>query len=136
MNLGNDDATDDITPAPCELELSYRAASADEWQKGRPVEFDLIASVNLPDDAIPTPIGTSRGPRYYPDITGLTGGGATKLDGIPTLDLTVPVMVMVYLSAELQFWRLNSGTDAESSPSIIRPDDYATGNHKIWTRVL
>lgn len=137
LGLGNDDADDDIREELCELELSYRAASANEWQKGRPLEFDLIASVNLADDATPTPIGTSRGPRFYPDITGLTGGGTTKLDGIVTVGVAVPIVVVVYVSSELQFWRLATGTTAESSPSVIRPDDYnATTNAKVWTRVL
>lgn len=137
LGLGDDDPTTDLTPENCEIELSYRATSGAEWQKGRPVEFDLIASVNQASDATPTPIGTSRGPRFYPDITGLTGGGTTKLDGIVTVGVTAPVVAVIYVSSELQFWRLASGTTAEASPSVIRPDDYdASTNAKVWTRVL
>lgn len=134
LGLGNDDATDDEPSAICDLELSYRASSGDDWQKGRPLEFDLTASVNLDDDATPTAIAGSRGPRFYPDITGLTGGGTTKLDGLVTTTLTVPTWIMIYRTGVgPQDWLLVSGTDAENGNTIIRPDDYAAStNEKVW----
>lgn len=55
------------------------------------------------------------------------------LDAIPTAGLHVGVVVGVYLSGALSFYRLTSGTDAESSPDVIRPDDYAAStNEKVW----
>ena len=68
-----------------------------------------------------------------PDISGLTGGGATNLDGIPTTGLAIGTMVTVYDGSETRIYRLTTGTDAESSPAVIRPDDYVAGtNEKVW----
>jgi hypothetical protein len=65
-------------------------------------------------------------------ITGLTGGGAGNLDGIVTADITT-ALVALRLSDAIKFYRLESGTDAESSPDIIRPDDYnGASNAKVW----
>ena len=69
------------------------------------------------------------------DITGLTGGTATDLDSIATTALTAgTAVVMCYITGQgVSFYALVSGTDAESSPNIIRPDDYAaTTNEKVW----
>jgi len=68
-----------------------------------------------------------------PDITGLTGGGATKLDGIPTTGLAVGTVLIIYDGVETRIYRLTAGTDAESSPTIIRPDDFVNPtNAKVW----
>lgn len=78
-----------------------------------------------------------------------TGGGgsaaaataqilALDLDAIPTLNisLTQSLWVSPIVSGVLFLYRLKSGTDAESSPFIIRPDDYAgTTNEKVWELV-
>jgi len=68
-----------------------------------------------------------------PDIDGLTGGGATDLDGIPTTGLAVGTIIIVYDGSETRIYRLTAGTDAENSPTVIRPDDFADpGNAKVW----
>ena len=72
------------------------------------------------------------------DITGLTGGTSTDLDSIQTAsDATaVGVVVAITVSSTLYFYKLNSGTTAESSPDVIRPDDYATTtNEKYWSLI-
>jgi hypothetical protein len=69
-------------------------------------------------------------------VTGLTGGGATNLDGIETADLSVstPIVGYVNIAGTISFYKLAAGTTAESSPTTIRPDDYAGGtNEKVWT---
>lgn len=67
------------------------------------------------------------------DITGLTGGGATNLDGQLTADVPVGRAVRFKVSTSEYFYRLEAGTDAESSPLVIRPDDYAAStNEKVW----
>ncbi len=73
---------------------------------------------------------------YYKDITALTGGGSTALDGIPTVGKS-KLLVELYVSAELQTWRLFAGTTAEDSANgIVRPDDYnASTNAQIWQRL-
>jgi hypothetical protein len=72
---------------------------------------------------------------FRPDITGLTGGTATDLDSIATTGLTVATTVAaVFTTGQgISFYVLTSGTDAESSPNVIRPDDYAAStNEKVW----
>lgn len=73
---------------------------------------------------------------YYKSITALTGGGSTALDGIPTVGKTA-LLVELYVSDELQTWRLFTGTLAEDTASgIVRPDDYnASTNAQIWKRL-
>jgi len=75
-------------------------------------------------------------PLYYKAITALTGGGTTALDGIPTVGKT-SLLVLLYVSDELQSWRLFSGTTAEDAANgIVRPDDYnASTNAQIWKRI-
>ena len=70
-------------------------------------------------------------------ITSLTGGTSSDLDGIATVDLTVGVLAAVEVATGVyDIYRLYSGTDAESSPDIIRPDDHtASTNEKVWKRV-
>jgi len=68
-----------------------------------------------------------------PDITRLTGGGATNLDGIPTTGLAVGTIIIVYDDSESRIYRLTAGTDVENPPAVIRPDDFnATTNAKVW----
>lgn len=70
-------------------------------------------------------------------LTGLTGGGAAALDGVPTVNIAVGIIVFFVLSGTLVGYRLTAGTDVESSPSVIRPDDYDGGtNAKVWKKVL
>jgi hypothetical protein len=70
-------------------------------------------------------------------VTALTGGG-TALDGIvtgTTASQTVRTnsLVAFDVSGTLYFYRLETGTDAESSPDVIRPDDYdGSTNARVW----
>ncbi len=78
----------------------------------------------------PTPVFTAGGG------TGATGTAiltAQRLDAIPTVNLPVGLVVFSVLADAVQFYVLAAGTDAESSPDVIRPDDYAAGtNEKVW----
>jgi hypothetical protein len=91
---------------------------------------------------------TSGGTGYAstPTVSFSGGGGsgaaataqmlALDLDAIPTTALTVPLLVIFVLAAAVEFYQLVAGTDAESSPTVIRPDDYAGGtNEKVWKRL-
>ncbi|BET67199.1 hypothetical protein ASA1KI_21170 [Opitutales bacterium ASA1] len=72
-------------------------------------------------------------------VTGLTGGGATNLDGaIVSAGLSVPRAFLVVLGGLPQIWILRAGTDAEDAPAgLVRPDDYAGGtNERVLERVL
>ncbi len=68
-------------------------------------------------------------------ITGLTGGGSTNLDGITTASgaTAAGTLYAVNINEGLYHYELVSGTTAESSPDVIRPDDYAsTTNEYVW----
>lgn len=71
-------------------------------------------------------------------ITGLTGGTASDLDGVTTVGVDVNLVREVLLPGpSLSRYILVAGTDAESSPDVIRPDDYAAStNEKVWKWAL
>lgn len=83
---------------------------------------------------------TTPGVLYSLGITGLTGGGATNLDGLETVGRgvgSVQIVIRQVSGAWTQSsWRLTTGTAAEDEDGgIIRPDDYAdTTNEKVWVR--
>lgn len=80
-------------------------------------------------------------------ITGLTGGGSTKLDGYTTTDITVgftaflPALLIGGVAVP-KMMQLVTGTDAENADPtagllIIRPDDFhASSNPKVWQEKL
>lgn len=73
------------------------------------------------------------------EITSLTGGGATALDGIATAANALPTGYTLLLSYSRvgQWWQLIAGTDAEdASNGIVRPEDYhASTNARIWVQL-
>lgn len=89
--------------------------------------------------AIITPLLRAAKVYPLPSITGLTGGGATKLDGIATATGAVETGATVILSYGRvgQTWQLIAGTDAEASTAgIVRPDDYnVSTNPRIWIQL-
>jgi len=71
-------------------------------------------------------------------ITGLTGGGATNLDGITTAGGAASVgwLAAVEIGNIVSLYELRTGTTAEASPEVIRPDDYAASTNEVyWQRV-
>jgi photosystem II stability/assembly factor-like uncharacterized protein len=70
-------------------------------------------------------------------VTALDGGG-TALDGIPTGTTALPTvptdaLVAIELGGDIFFYELVVGTDAESLPDVVRPDDFATTtNERVW----
>lgn len=80
----------------------------------------------------------NRFPIWLPAITGFTGGGSSNIDGLTTAagEWTDRILLMAN-SGALKAYRLVAGTDAESSPTVIRPDDYnASTNAFVWKLVL
>jgi hypothetical protein len=70
---------------------------------------------------------------FLEGVTGLTGGGGTKLDGVSTTGVNVDLVVVLIDGSTRRFYQLVAGTDAESSPNVIRPDDYnGVSNAKVW----
>jgi len=67
------------------------------------------------------------------DLLHLTGGGALRLDGIDTLSWPVGRKISCRIAGVDYSYQLTAGTDAESSPEVIRPDDYnGSTNAKVW----
>lgn len=70
--------------------------------------------------------------------TGYTGGSG-NLDGIATADgamLTGQVVWFIHATEGIRFFQLVTGTDATSSPAVIRPGDYdGTTNARVWKQV-
>lgn len=67
--------------------------------------------------------------RHDPAIVGLTGGGATKLDGLTvTTTHDIGRFEIVDVSGVAYGMELIAGTDAESSPTTVRPDNYGATN--------
>jgi hypothetical protein len=68
-------------------------------------------------------------------VTGLTGGASTDLDYIVTAggEVATGTLATVTIDGEAYHYRLVAGTDAESLPAVIRPDDYnASTNARVW----
>lgn len=67
--------------------------------------------------------------RHDPAITDFTGGGATKLDGLTvTTTHDIGRFEIVEVSGYAYGMELIAGTDAESSPTTVRPDNYGATN--------
>ena len=137
-----DAAPDPYNPIELRAEIEYQLTG----ETGRiafPIHFQT--AYLRPEDPAPDATADSslawlalHAIRYYPAITGLTGGGSTKLDGIPTTTLAARTLVQIMREVEgyqrLETWRLAASTTAEDeAAAIIRPDDYhATTNAKVW----
>jgi len=71
------------------------------------------------------------------DITGLTGGTVTDLDGIATTGLAEGTNVIINDGAESRIYRLTAWTaEVETPPNIILPDDFGAGNQKVWIIII
>lgn len=70
------------------------------------------------------------------NITSLTGGTISDLNGIPTVTMTIGTIIWFIFGSALVCYRLRTGLDSTSSPLVIRPVDYQSSlNPKIWERV-
>lgn len=66
--------------------------------------------------------------------TALTGGGTGALDKTATAELADKDIAMVVTATDLYFYSFDSdATDAESSPLVIRPNDYSSAG--VWKLV-
>jgi len=73
--------------------------------------------------------------RVEPSITGLTGGGASNLDGIVTAsgNYAVGICIFLVIGGVPAIYQLTSGSNVESLPSVIRPNDFDEMiNTKVW----
>lgn len=127
-------AAGENTDLTLEIEVAASGGSTQTYTRPASISEDIITVATQPTPPVTT-FGTGY-MRVETGITGLTGGGATKLDGLVTANGTYPVGICVFLliSGVPQIWQLTSGTTAEDAANgIVRPDDYATStNQKVW----
>lgn len=72
---------------------------------------------------------------FLTTVTGITGGGVTNLDGLPTVGRGYNVIEFVDATAGIVSYQLRAGTDATAAPAIVRAADYASGYHFVWYSV-
>ena len=117
-----------------EVEATSSGSSTQTYQQSASVSSDIITAATQPTPPVTT-FGTGY-MRVETGITGLTGGGGTKLDGLITANGTYPtgICVFIVIGGIPQIWQLTSGTTAENANGgVVRPDDYAAStNEKVW----
>ena len=117
-----------------EVEVTSTGSSTQTYTQAASISPDIITAATQPTPPVTT--YNAGFMRVETGITGLTGGGATNLDGLITANGTYPTGIVVFLviSGVPQIWQLTSGTTAEDAANgVVRPDDYATtSNEKIW----
>ena len=102
-----------------------------------PVTLEVTQTADVGVIIPPTPPAAPTYPIYISTIETLTGEGATALAGIPTVGRQ-ELLVMCYVSGEMQTWRLFSGDSAtNTSGGIVQPNDYnVTSNQQVWKRLM
>ena len=142
--LGRDGGGTELPHLDCYFEVTYQDGGTGGWNSSTlPVPAIIYHDTLLGDETAPSNATEYGYPSnedvivWHPARIGLTGGGATKLDGIATTALAVNYAVALLDESAtpdtLRIYRLQSGTTAESSPDVVRPDDFhATTNPKIW----
>lgn len=145
--LARDDANsaNDVATLDCQFECTFQIGGSGGWRSSvLEVPFTLYHDIISGSEATPTDAADPdeyllkvSGIEWYPTVTSLTGGTAADLDAVPTVALAAGKIV-AFLDTDpatdvVRYYLLAAGTDAESSPTIIRPDDYATTtNEKVW----
>jgi hypothetical protein len=140
------DGANDLATLDCQFEVTFQIGGSGGWQSSiLPVPFVIYNDVIGGAEGTPTDAADPDeyllkvdGIRWLKDSAALTGGG-TALDGVPTVDLDPDLVVGLYdespVDDVIRFYRLEAGTEAESAPDIIRPDDYdGSTNAKFWRR--
>ncbi len=115
-------------------QVAWHPDGITDWRPSQVVTLTVHNSVWRDDAPSPEVPPNARAPRWYPDVVGLTGGGLTKLDGIPTVAMEVGALAVLVIEDVLSSWVLMAGTEAEDVENgKVRPDDYNGGtNAKYW----
>lgn len=65
-------------------------------------------------------------------ITGLTGGGSTNLDGVPTASM-VSAMYVIATEAGTGVWELVGSQEPHDPPRVVHPQDFDLDNNaRVW----
>ena len=139
------DDTNDIATLATSFEVTYQPGGSGGWLSSiLPVTATIYNDVLLGDESSPATatdpdeyLLKQDGIRWLSTVTSKIGGTAADLDSIATVSLDVGTRVQFSdedgASPILVDYKLEAGTDAESSPDVIRPDDYdGSTNAKVW----
>jgi hypothetical protein len=101
------------------------------------VQNDVIrGDEGVPTDADPAYPDVPQIPLWRSDITALTGGTPDALDSLPTSGGLYDGRIVI-VATPFAIYQLINSNDAEDSPGIIRPDDFAAStNEKVWIQRL
>jgi hypothetical protein len=83
----------------------------------------------IPSDGSSLPAGPAflaNAPYLDLNITGLTGGGATNLDGIDTANLEIPFLIGLVIDGGISWWKLQVSSAVEDGVTVVQPDDDPT----------
>lgn len=142
------DDTNDIATLATSFEMTYQPGGSGGWLSSiLPITATIYNDVLLGDES--SPINATDpdeyllkqdGIQWLPTVTSKIGGTAADLDAIATVGVDVGKRVQFKdtdgATDILVDYTLTAGTDAESSPDIIRPDDFdASTNAKVWVYV-
>lgn len=145
--LNRDDSDDTNDTAAIEnalFEMTYKASPTAGVQSSIDdidvtIKHDVLSGSEGTPASAATPSDyalTSDTIEFLPAVNSQTGGTAADLDSVATTSRTVGEGVAFFdddASSTFRVYELVSGTDAESAPDTIRPDDYAAStNEKVW----
>jgi hypothetical protein len=131
----------------CSFEITFQPGGSGPWRSsllpvGLVLHHDILGGSEGTPTAADDPteyLLKTAGIEWLPTITSQVGGTSADLDGIPTPSRTINTLVAFYdtdaAANIVRIYRLQAGTDAESAPDVIRPDDYATTtNERVWVQ--
>jgi len=149
LNLNTTQITDDIfevTGAADELEVFVeitRTPSGGTVRRYDDATIKLVQSTFNGDEGTPSDADlaasliwlAANGILRMKDVTGLTGGGSTNLDGI-TSPSALGSYIALDISNDLQFWELISSTAAtDTALGLVRHASYATTTfERVWSK--
>tara|TARA_R110000772_G_scaffold78559_1_gene168560 strand:- start:14889 stop:16910 length:2022 start_codon:yes stop_codon:yes gene_type:complete len=146
LNAGDADDTNDVAAIELALfELTFKTATGEPDRSSiNDITTTIKHSVLSGTEGTPTNAGDPDDyalivnvPQYLPTITGMVGGTATDLDSIATTSTPVGSLYQLVdaSTGKIRSYELVAGTDAESSPTVVRPDDYSGTNEKVYKLV-
>ena len=149
LDLNTTEIVDDIFVADATLDTLNvllevtRTPSGGTIRRYDDAEFSLVRSIFTGDEGTPSSADDAAGLTWLAlngilrlkDVTTLTGGGSTALDGVLT-PTAIGSYVCVDISDDLQDWELVSSTSATNAASgIIRHASYATTTfERVWMK--
>lgn len=139
------DAANDVASAECGFELTFQSGGSGAWRSSiSPVDYTLYHDIIEGGEGSPANADDpteyllkTGGIEWLPTVSSKTGGTSADLDAVATTTRTIDTLV-AFLDEdpdpdEIRVYRLEAGTDAEDSPNVIRPDDYAAStNERVW----